>query len=310
MTEAFSWVQLVLWLGCILCEALCVQAMRKNSYSVRAALGFALLSLAAGWLIGHICYAFVRIDDTLHAAHPLVSLLFGNGSMLYGGMLGVVLSAMLTARMASSSAVKLLDLIAPFGALCIAFIRLSEGLSGANFGDYLEEGTFFARFPFAVYDAEYESWAEAVFMGGILAALALCVLLLKTKSRRPGDRALLMAGLYASAQVVLESMRFDDFLRWGFIRSSQLVSAALVAFVLACYDRWAKGANRAGRIGVWVDYAVCVALCLVLEFAVDGKIGFLTFLTPAACHGLMAIICAFMAFGVFRMRGFVRGKAQ
>lgn len=306
MMEFFTWAHAALWLGLLLCEALCVRVMIKNSYSLRDALIFVPLSLLLGFFFAHLGYCLVRFDDVIYGSVSWLWRFWDGGYMLYGGMLGAALAAVIIARFSMRSPVELMDLLAPFGALCIAFVRLADGLSGVNFGDYLEEDSFLARFPFAIYDAYYESWVEAVFMGGILVALVLFVFLLRVDKNKTGDRTLLFLGLYAAAQIVLESMRFDDFLRWGFIRSSQLLSAVVILFVLACFCRQAKGAQQRGRIAVWIAYVICAGLCLVLEFAVDGKIGFLTFLTPAACHAIMALICVIIAGCVLKMRSFAR----
>ena len=306
MIMSFPWAHAVLWLGLLICLGLSVRTMLKSSYSIREALLFVPLCLLLGFFFAHLFHSLVRLDDVIYGSFASLFAFWNGGYMLFGGMAGVALAALLVARFSMRSSLELMDLLAPIGALCIVFIRLHEGLSFQNFGDYLEDGSFFARFPFAIYDADYEAWVEAVFMGGAAVSLLLAVFLHKTVSRQAGDRTLLFLGLYAAAQIVLESMRFDDFLRWGFIRSSQLISAVAIVFVLACYCRQAKGEHPRGRAAVWILYAICAALCLVLEFAVDGKIGFLTFLSPAACHTIMALICAVIAGCVLKMRSFAK----
>jgi len=301
---------IVLWAGIILCLFLGLTMLRRQGFSSRAAACFLPLALLFGFFFSHLCYGLLRIEYALYDQSLLWLFMFWkNGSMLYGGMLGVMLAALLSARLSKVSALRLMDTVAPAGALMIAFIRLAEGLSGSFFGDYLEEEAAFSFFPFAVYDAYYEGWVEAVFMGGVAVALVLFVFLLVRKSAFDGDRTLLLVGLYAAAQVVLESMRFDDFLRWGFIRCSQVFSAVVMVIVLLCYCRRCAGAWKKQRVALWITYVVCAALVLVLEFAVDGKIDMLLFLTPVHCHVIMAVVCAVMAGCILTMRKYSLKKA-
>ena len=293
----------VLWLGIAACLLLCIPALKKQGFSAKTCRVFLPAALLFSFLFAHLCYGLLRFEYALYDRSLLWLVMFWDGGyMLYGGMLGVALAAVLSAKATGASSLKLMDAVAPAGALMIAFIRLAEGLSGSFFGDYLEDGSFFSFFPFAVYDVYYEGWMEAVFMGGVIVALLVAVFLLLHKSAFDGDQTLLLVSLYAAAQIVLESMRFDDFLRWGFIRCSQVFSAAIILFTLLCYCRRSKGAWQKRRIVVWITFVICAALVLVLEFAVDGKIDMLIFLTPAHCHAIMAAICAVMAGCVFTMR--------
>lgn len=295
--------RVVLWAGIFLCALLAVFFLRHKSFPLRTAGIFLPLAFFLGFFCAHLGYGLVRIEYALYDRSILWLFQFWSGGyMLYGGMLGVALAALIAAKSTRVSTLSLMDAIAPAGALLIALCRLAEGLSGAFFGDYVEEGTLWARFPFAVYDSYYEGWSIAVFMAAAAVALILMVILLVKKPAFPGDSTLLLLGLYAAAQVVLESMRFDDFLRWGFIRSSQVFSAIALAFVLGCYCHKSGGQFLKKRIAVWAGFAVCAALVLVLEFAVDGKIEFLSFLTPAACHTIMAVICVIFALCVCSMR--------
>ena len=293
----------VLWLGIVLCMLLCIPALKKQGFSGPTRTVFLPLALLLGFLFAHLCYGLLRIEYALYDRSLLWLLMFWEGGyMLYGGMLGVALAALFSAKITKSSALKLMDSIAPVGALLIAFIRLAEGLSGSFFGDYLEDESVLSFFPFAVYDVYYEGWVEAVFMGGVIVALLVAVFLMLRKSAFDGDRTLLLVSLYAAGQIVLESMRFDDFLRWGFIRCSQVFSAMVILLVLLCYCRRCAGAWQKRRIALWIAFAVCAALVLVLEFAVDGKIDLLLFLTPVHCHTIMAVICTVMARCVLAMR--------
>ncbi len=291
--------QVVLGAGVVFCLFLVLRAMIKAGASRPALFLFPLLALGGVPLFARLAYCAFRPDSPYSGMEGFFRADLG-GMMLYGGLLGLVLALWITARLSHLHFGALADAAAPACALLIAFIRLSEGLRGGNYGDWLDEDSPLSCFPFAVYDPYYESWIAAVFMAAVLTALLIALLLWKTNGHFPGDRVLLLMGLYASWQIVLESMRFDDFLRWGFVRCSQVLSAVVIAAVLFAYGR--RGAARKRRAAVYALFVICVALCIVLEFAVDGKISFLLFLTPGHCHALMAGLSAVMSGCVLFLR--------
>ena len=87
---------------------------------------------------------------------------------------------------------------------------------------------------------EWEEWKYAVFMlEGITALVIFMVLLLKGEKWQNGYRARLFLILYSSSQIILEALRRDNFLRWLFVRVSQ-VTAAVVMLGLFVFSviRW------------------------------------------------------------------------
>jgi len=152
------------------------------------------------------------------------------------------------------------------------------------------------------YDPYYECWGWALFMAGALIALLLFILLMKKKPAFDGDGMLLFFGLYASAQVVLESLRRDEFLRWGFVRVEELLSAVIILTVLILY--WVRsGKGRAAcKSSLVAVFAAMVVFCLLLEFATEGRIPFLVFLDVWHCYALMAAACVVNAACVLCMR--------
>lgn len=152
------------------------------------------------------------------------------------------------------------------------------------------------------FDPYYEDWAWALFVLEALVALGLFVMLLKRKQTWPGDGALLLTGLYASAQIVLESLRRDEFLRWGFVRVEEVASAVVVLAVLVCYCVRAGRGRTLAKAACFGVFALMVVFCLLLEFATEGRIPFLEFLDVNACYIAMAGACLLMGGCVLWMR--------
>jgi len=248
----------------------------------------------------HLLYCLVNFQDT--AEDQSVGYFFAfweNGSMFYGGVLGAVTGLLV---LGGKDRLAMLEQYAPGGALIIAAARIGEGFLGQGYGDYATGLPLFNFFPFRLYDPYYDEWAQALFVLEALIALALFVWLLKKKTGRPGDGALLLLGLYASAQIVLESLRRDEFLRWGFVRTEEVASAAAVLIVLICYAVWVGGGKRLIKALCFGTYMLMIVLCLLLEFATEGRIPFLEFLSVDACYLVMAGACAVLGGCVLWMR--------
>ena len=259
----------------------------------------ALVPLLAAFF-SHLLHGLVDVEYTIYT-HS-VGYLFAfweNGYMVYGGMLGAALGLW---AIGGKDRLALLEQYAPGGALMLAAVRIGEGFLGQGYGEYWFEESFFCRFPFMVYDPDYEAWAWALFVLEALLALALLVILLKKKKPWQGDSALLGLGLYASAQILLESLRRDEFLRWGFVRVEEVFSAVLVLAVLLCYAFRAGKGKLPAKLLCFGAYAGLIVFCLLLEFSTEGRIAFLSFLDVDACYAAMAGACALLCGCVLWMR--------
>lgn len=248
----------------------------------------------------HLLYCMVDIEYTLYSYGFGYLLAFWEpGGMLYGGILG---GALALALAGGKERDRLFEQYAPSGAWMIAVLRMGEGMMGQGYGEYAMEENALCRFPFMVYDTYYEEWAWALFLAEALVALGLCLYLLCRKKTWQGDGALLLLGLMASAQIILESLRRDEFLRWGFVRVEQLLSAVTVLAVLLCYAR-RDGRGQRLRKGLCLGaFLAMIVFCILLEFATEGRIAFLSFLDVNACYIAMALSCVVIAATVLWMR--------
>ena len=254
----------------------------------------------------HFLYCLADSEYILYSHSLLYFFAFWEkGTMLYGGILGAVLGLFLLGKKDFPT---MLEQYAPSGALMIAAFRIAEGFLGQGYGEYAIEDTFFCRFPFMIYDPHYEAWAWALFVLEALIALGLFLFLLIKKERRTGDSALLLLGLYASAQIILESLRRDEFLRWGFVRIEQVLSAVLILVVLTLYCRKTPKAKTLPKLILFGVYLAMIVFCLLLEFATEGRIPFLLFLDVDACYIAMALACIVLGGCVLGMRRLSRSQ--
>ena len=102
--------------------------------------------------------------------------------------------------------------------------------------------------------------------------------------------------LYCASQILLESLRRDQFLRWLFVRVSQLTAVlVLTGFMVYALVKWLKNREKyqlksGTLVSCWVLYTVLAGVCIGLEFAVDKS----AYLPVWACYSLMAVCVAGM----------------
>ena len=225
--------------------------------------------------------------------------LWQGGFALWGAVGGVALAALITAKITGQKAAALLDACAAPAALTIAVSRFAEYFSGEGIGLYVEDWVkVFRFFPFAVQN-EFGEWYWAVFMLEGLVALAILAAVLR-KERPAGDTARLFLILYSAAQVFLESLRRDGCLKWQFVRVSQLTAAIVLGLlIIAAIIRRSRAAQKLpsleALIALCAGFAVCIGLCIWMEFAIDKfhelPVWGVFLITALSCVGLGVITC-------------------
>lgn len=253
-------------------------------YAKSKSISFIILAPIFALLLSHFCYSLVNIESLVYDGEVYKLFTFWQkGYMIYGGIIGIVICAYL---LYGKKAPLYLDFFAAPMMLFIAIFRIAEGFLGQGYGEYWEGDTsIFTRFPFMIYDADYELWAWAIFMLEALVAIAIFIIIIKTKPYFKGDRFTLALSLYAAAQIILESLRRDEFLRFGFVRIEQVLSAVVLLFALIIY----KSNKKELRFNLFL-YAIFIASAILMEFAMEGRVELLLFLSENACYIVLAII--------------------
>lgn len=260
---------------------------------------FALLALPLGLVCARLFYCVCRLDFYSEVGLAEMVRLWNGGYAMWGAALGAVIAAILTAKITKQSAARLLDALSAPAALVIALGRLAEMTNGEGKGLEIVN-PIFQRFPFGLYNADYEMWFWAICVFEAVAALVILAVLLVKKTARDGDKAKLFLILYCASQILLESLRTDNFLHWTrvFIRVSQLTAVLVLAgLMFAALRRWKKAANEARMprkqvILHWVIFLVCVGVSIWMQFAVQKS----AYIPAWVCYTVMAV-CA-VGFGV------------
>lgn len=281
---------------------LCWLAFRCRGMKNDTVLYLALLAVPLSFLMARLAQCLVSQGWHLFRENFFFNFSRG-GYMLYGALAGVVLAAWMTARFTTQSFAKLLDAISAPSMLVIAVCRFSEGLIGAGYGRSIEdwfdpwgEFTFFPledpeplmHFPFGIPDY-YGDYHFSIFLLEGLAALIFMLILARKKESVPGMVFLLGLILYAGAQTTLESLRADSLPKWGFVRVNQLISAVVLAGVMAlCSIRLKKNSHPVPWAS-WIGFFAAAGMILAMEFALEKKILFLQWMRMDLCYLIMAL---------------------
>ena len=265
---------------------------------------FGLLAIPLCVLLGRAGYYLCSLNR-LRVTGVRFFDLAGGGMMLYGAAAGGMLAAFLTGKITKTSFGKIADCAAAPAALTIAAGRFAEYLTGAGFGfsvaDWFdpwntynrsfiawEEPEALCRFPFAVQDPFYGDWMFAINLLEGIAAVVFLVILLRMKPRQAGGAAALLLMMYAACQVVFESMREDEVLRLNFMKINMLVSAlVLLGILILCLKK--AGANPRHALFATALLFLLAGVATAMEFALEQKIGFLTWMRADLCYLVMGL---------------------
>jgi len=268
---------------------------------------FALLAIPLGLIGGRIVYCLANLSMYLEFGAVRMLKLWEGGYALLGILPGVALAGLLTGKITRQPAAKILDVVAAPSALMIALCRFAEWASGQGTTLMEVESPFFQRFPFAVYDADWEIWFWVVFtLEGVAAWIIALVLQSKKLPKAPGSKAKLLVILLCCSQMFLEMLRREGdalVLNPWFIRITQVgAMAVLVILMIAALCQW-KALDVEQRISggqmalYWVLTVVFAGINVWMQFAVQKSAD----LPVWACYAIMALTCAGIGILAYRV---------
>lgn len=244
---------------------------RKNP-GINSVLSLSVATALGAVLGGRIVYCLTNLSFILVdlGGAEFIPQLWQGGYALYGAVLGGGAGAWLYARTTRQNIARMLDLAAVGGAVVLMAERIGEKFTSQGLGEYIWEDSW-CRFPFAVQSV-YEDWQIPVFFYEALAALVIAIVLsLMVNRKGEGRTAETFILLLGVTQIILESLREDEFIRFGFVRFNQLAAALTMAAVL--FLRMGRIIKQHGwtpwQIARLVIYLLSIAGVIVIEFALD-----------------------------------------
>ena len=288
--------------GFILAAAIALGVFALNKTVKPGAFARRTVTLLAvlGVLLGALCARLYY-----HAANNMVYGMGFEGYMplsLYpyeyamcGALLGVLLAAVLTAKMTRQSALRLLDALAPAALLALCVARVGEHFSDFGWGLAMENAGL-QRFPFAAQDM-FGQWHWAVYMLEAAFALILCLLVQRVRCGMPGDRFLTALLWWSASQILCESLRAET-IRWGFVRVQQLQCAIFMLAVLIAFAvRAAHRGEKKKLPGAFAAFVLGVGVVVLMEYAIDKWD-----LAIALCYAIMTAALLVMGVSIQRVR--------
>lgn len=261
------------------------------------------MSLAAGVgaiLGARMVYCLTMLDFILYdmGGAEFIPQLWQGGYSLYGAVLGGMLGVWLYARATRRKTAQLLDLAAPGAALAIAVIRSAEYFTGQGLGHYIDAEEMM-RFPFAV-ESLYGDWQMPVFFyEAVAAVIILAVVLAMRRHGCEGCMAETFIILLGLTQIILESWREDEFIRFGFVRFNQLAAAITLGVVLALriLRQVKENGLHAWQIIRGVLFLAGIGIIIALEFALDKSS-----IDNTILYGMMAAALIVMGISLLKNR--------
>ena len=244
------------------------------SWAKRARKGTAPVLLALALVLGGLFSRlfFCLLNTELGAMMPFSSWLrfTGGGWSMMGLVGGAMLAAWITAMLTRQKAGMLLDItscaLLPF----MTLERVGEG-SVPEF-DYSRRlsATFLndTFLTFSDYDGYYlATWKLAAIVMLILFPILIFDL---TRSRKDGDTCVLFLLLFGGCSVLLESLRYDQFLTVKtFIGLQHIAAAVILAIGVMILSARAGRRQRKLAVAAVVGVAAMVGIAVGLEFAID-----------------------------------------
>lgn len=226
---------------------------------------------------GHGLYCLLRwgyIINDLGGTWSFLLQPWQGGFTMFGAILGGLLGGLAAAKLTQSGIADTMDMIIPGLLILLVAGRLGEMLTGQGMANY-RAAEALRMLPFA----STNEWGDpelAVYVYEALAgAAALITAAVLLWQRKPAGRAAECALAIVSAyQLMLDSMRGDELIRFGFVCLNMIAAAAVLVFIIATRIIRRVRANGWKPWDTWriVLLLAGAGIVIAVEFALDGKI--------------------------------------
>ena len=227
------------------------------------------------WLFCALRWSYI-INDLCET--PWFILQFWKGGYtMYGAILGALLGTFVYARMKRLPLAPAMDAIMPGAAVILMLGRFAERFTLQGMGTYVVNEALY-MIPFVSTNEWGEAQVPVYLYESLAAALALVVMLvilLRGKSRA-GLAAEAGLTIISAAQVMLDSWRGDELIRFGFVRLNMICAAVTLLGLMIL--RVIRAVKQDGKASWWTILRVVLlfagaAIVLIVEFGLDGKMG-------------------------------------
>lgn len=266
----------------------------------------ALVSGAFGLVCSHLLFCAVRwsyIVNDLGSTAAFLGQFWQGGYTMYGAILGGLLGALLYAKARRQKVTEALELIVPGMLLLIACGRFGEQFTLQGVGSY-RAAEALQGLPFTGLGEWGDPFLKVYAYETLIAAVAFIAALVLVLCRAPWGRAAETGlAIVSVCQIMFESWRGDELIKFGFVCLNMLMAAAVLVFILA--TRIVRGVKQQGW-KLWsilriVLFVLGAGLVIFLEFGLDGKMGIT--ISNTILYGVQAVAIAMMGAAVIVQDG-------
>lgn len=198
------------------------RASKDGKYDSDKLLNLAIITLICGFLGSKLLFIIVEFKSIMN--DPSILLDFGNGFVVYGGIILGAIGLILYCRVKKWDVLEILDYAAPSVALAQAFGRIGCFLAGCCYGAETD-------FPISV-EFPLDSLAPAgvhlhptqLYSAGFDFALAIFLLLYSQYKKHIGNVVSMYAIVYSVGRFLVEFLRDDPRGSIGGLTTSQFIS--------------------------------------------------------------------------------------
>lgn len=266
---------------------------------------FGAFAIPLGVICARLLFCLINLSLFLETyENPWLMLRFFDGGLSMTGLfLGLLLAALISARLMGVKPGTLLDVMTlPLG-LSLALLRAGECFTELGVGKVVEESALTQSAPWLflkeqvgiVTEYRLAVYAYEALVGVLIFVVMLCVAhtFRKTRQLRAGDIALIFFSLYGATQMLLESMRDDGHMLVTFLRVAQVFAAAMPLIAMGVFTKRyirMRGKGDKRIVLSWALLLLCVIAGVLLEFSLDGRI---TWGNPSMLRDylIMAVLC-------------------
>ena len=235
------------------------------------------------------------------------------GYCLVGAVAGLFIALLLCALLTKQPPRVLFDMAVPGSLLALCVGRAAEAFTTQGLGEYIEDEALM-RFPcgIAIVYEDWVDWRVPVFVYEAMTAALLLILalVLMNRLKRPGRLTGIALTVVCATQIFFEQLRNDDYLRFGFVRVTQVsaILAMLAVLLLSVYAAVKRDGWRTASVLRLVLLPLCALTVIFIEFAFEKG-----WVKPYLCITLLVTAavgaCALIDYGCALNRRRARPRA-
>ena len=286
-----SWYSILIVAAILIGLAFCTREARRLHMPQDTIIDFLLYAIPLSIICARIYYVIFRFNMYSEDLLAIFNIREG-GLAIFGGIIGGLIAARITARRHQVPLQTILDIVSPALVLGQAIGRWGNYINMEAYGLRISE-EYLQFFPFAVEipvgDIWY--WHMATFFYEFCwdVLVFAFLLLIRHHKRRCGDVFCWYLLLYCAGRTVIEGLRNDSLTFISeFVRISQVLSA-IAAFGVVLYF-FLRIRDRISL--VTIAPVICAVLCLVTTFLGEFERGAYSTLFPFSQASLVLLILA------------------